>query len=59
MVKLTKEGMKTTLGKANIGIVGLQTVHVEKEAVINCRPLTYVGAFALRQKDYWAANWES
>ena len=31
-----------TSGKANVGVVGLQTVLVEIEAVINYRPLTYV-----------------
>ena len=30
--------------RANVGVVGLQTVLVEIEAVINCRPLTYVGS---------------
>ena len=44
MVKLTKGALKKTLGKANVGVVGLQTVLVEIEAVINCRPLTYVGS---------------
>ena len=38
MVKLTKGALKKTLGKANVGVVGLQTVLVEIEAVINCRP---------------------
>ena len=44
MVKLTKGALKKTLGKANVGVVGLQTVIVEIEAVINCRPMTYVGS---------------
>ena len=30
--------------KANVGVVGLQTLLVEIEAVINCRPMTYVGS---------------
>ena len=44
MVKLTKDALKKTLGKAQVCLEGLHTVLVEIEAVMNSRPLTYVGA---------------
>lgn len=44
MVRLTKDALKKTLGKTRVCLKELNTVLIEVEAMINCRPLTYVAA---------------
>jgi len=41
---LTKDALKKTLGKTRVCLKELNTVLIEVEAMINCRPLTYVAA---------------
>ena len=42
LIGLTKMSLKKVLGRARIGLVVLQTLVVEVEAILNDRPLTHV-----------------
>ena len=40
-VGLVKKFLKKTIGKAYLNMIELNTILIEVEAVLNCRPLTY------------------
>ena len=43
-IRLTKNAIKKTLGRAHVTLASLQTIIVEIEAHLNIRPLTYVSS---------------
>ena len=44
LIGLTKSTLKKVLGRTFVSLIGLQTVIVEIEAVLNDRPLTYISS---------------
>ena len=61
LVGLVKQALRKSIGKICLTIVQLETILTEVEAVINSRPLVYVGAdlnsgFALTPGDFLSLN---
>ncbi|XP_068692597.1 uncharacterized protein [Montipora foliosa] len=61
LVGLVKQALRKSIGKICLNIVQLETILTEIEAVINSRPLVYVGAdlksgFALTPGDFLSLN---
>src|SRR5689334_382344 len=44
LVRLVKQCLRKTLGQIRLSLIQLQTVVAEIEAILNTRPLTYVGS---------------
>ena len=61
LVGLVKQALRKSIGKICLNVVQLETILTEIEAVINSRPLVYVGAdlksgFALTPGDFLSLN---